>query len=133
MSSFIEGLYNKKIYKINKNLNDYFKKFSSYHLFCRNDIQKKFYQILLMQLFIFWKIEGLIAEENSRDDIYDFGFPNKNEKNKKEYILIEVKVFNRKEEEENNIDLRKECENAIKKLKIKIMRKDILIIDIIVF
>lgn len=66
-------------------------------MFCRNGIQENYYQVLLMQLFIFfWKIKGLSAEENSGDGRYDFGFPNKNEKNKKEYILIKVKVVSKK-------------------------------------
>ena len=109
----------KKINKINKNLNAYLKKFSSYHLFYKNGIQENCYQVLLMQLFIFWKVKGLTAEENSGDGRYDFGFPNKNEKNKNEYILIEVKVINKKKQEKNKIDLHKECENAIKQIEDK--------------
>ncbi|OUM59922.1 hypothetical protein PIROE2DRAFT_14445 [Piromyces sp. E2] len=118
IDKFIEGLYDKNIDKINKNLNDYLKKFSSYHLFCKNGVQDNCYQVLLMQLFIFWKIEGLTAEENSGNGRYDFGFPNKNEKNIKEYILIEVKVL-KKKGKKSNINFDKECENAIKQIEDK--------------
>jgi len=41
-------------------------------------------------IFIFWKINGLTAEENNGLGKYDIGFPNKKEEN--ECVLIELKV-----------------------------------------
>jgi hypothetical protein len=65
-----------------------------------------------MQIFIFCKIYGLSAEENSGSGRYDFGFPNRNKK--KEYILIEVKTC-KSENCDDNL-LHKECENAINQI-----------------
>ncbi|OUM59917.1 hypothetical protein PIROE2DRAFT_14440 [Piromyces sp. E2] len=83
--------------KENNNLNNYLMIFSSYHVFEHSDTYENVYQVLLMQLFILWKVRGLTAEEDSGLGRYDFGFPN--EKKNNEYILIEVKVYKTDKEE----------------------------------
>jgi len=144
INDFVEGIFEKDIDKINKNLSDYLMIFSTYYLFKHSNTYKNVYQVLLMQLFIFWKVGGLTAEEDSGLGRYDIGFPNKTKKN--ENILIEVKVYKAAkenyEEEENdkkikykknknekimdakNMDeienyLHKECIDAIKQIEEK--------------
>ncbi|ORX49597.1 hypothetical protein BCR36DRAFT_370622 [Piromyces finnis] len=121
---------------IYENLNEYLSKFSAYHLYVKSKMYENAYQVLLMQIFLFFKIRGLTAEENSGYGRYDFGFPNTNncDKEVKEYILIEIKAFNKntkpdeeinKEMEENqnqnNIKNRllNECEDAINQIEEK--------------
>ena len=70
------------------------------------------YQILLIQLLLFFKLYGLKAEENSEKGRYDFGFPNK--KVSKEYILIEIKILNNRDDEKS---LHKECIDAIDQIE----------------
>ncbi|OUM59906.1 hypothetical protein PIROE2DRAFT_14429 [Piromyces sp. E2] len=124
INDFIEGIFEKDIKKINENLNNYLMIFSSYHLFEHSNSYENVYQVLLMQLFILWKVRGLTAEEDSGLGRYDFGFPNKNKNN--EYILIEIKVYktDKKENDKKNKDeienyLHKECINAIKQIEEK--------------
>jgi len=139
IKDIIEGIFEKDINKINNNLNNYLMIFSSYHLFKHANTYENIYQVLLMQLFIFWKVRGLTAEEDSGLGRYDIGFPNKKKEN--EYILIEVKVYkadkeSNDEEEDNkkikykknknkkNMDkienyLHKECINALKQIEEK--------------
>jgi len=117
MENFINGIFAKNINIINENIKSYLLKFSSYHLFTKANTYENCYQVLLMQMFIFLKVEGLTAEENSGKGRYDFGFPNKY--NKKEYIIIEVKVPNKNKTKNNKIDLDKECKNAIKQIEDK--------------
>ncbi|OUM57883.1 hypothetical protein PIROE2DRAFT_16996, partial [Piromyces sp. E2] len=124
INDFIEGIFEKDIKKINDNLNNYLMIFSSYHLFEHSNTYENVYQVLLMQLFILWKVRGLTAEEDSGLGRYDFGFPNKKKNN--EYILIEIKVYktDKKENDKKNKDeienyLHKECINAIKQIEEK--------------
>jgi hypothetical protein len=112
INNFINGLFNKDIDTINSNLNDYLTCLSQYHLFANEKDYENVYQVLLMQIFIFCKIYGLSAEENSGSGRYDFGFPNRNKE--KEYILIEVKTC-KSENCDDNL-LHKECENAINQI-----------------
>ncbi|ORY01208.1 DUF1703-domain-containing protein [Neocallimastix californiae] len=112
LNNFINGLFNKDIDTINSNLNDYLTCLSQYHLFANEKDYENVYQVLLMQIFIFCKIYGLSAEENSGSGRYDFGFPNRNKE--KEYILIEVKTC-KSENCDDNL-LHKECENAINQI-----------------
>ncbi|KAG4083504.1 DUF1703-domain-containing protein [Neocallimastix lanati (nom. inval.)] len=120
INDFINGLFNKDIEAINSNLNNYLKCFSEYHLFAHKNEYENVYQVLLMQMFLFYKVYGLTAEESSGSGRYDFGFPNKKKKNEKEkeYILIEIKscksIKDQKEPDHNQ--LHKECENAIKQI-----------------
>ncbi|OUM56825.1 hypothetical protein PIROE2DRAFT_18404, partial [Piromyces sp. E2] len=65
INDFIEGIFEKDIKKINDNLNNYLMIFSSYHVFEHSDTYENVYQVLLMQLFILWKVRGLTAEEDS--------------------------------------------------------------------
>jgi len=66
-----------------------------------------------MQIFSIWKVDGLTAENDSRKDRYDFGFPNKLEED--EYILIEVKSS-----EKGNVEyLSNDCKNAINQIENK--------------
>ncbi|KAG4094845.1 DUF1703-domain-containing protein [Neocallimastix lanati (nom. inval.)] len=120
INDFINGLFNKNIEAINSNLNNYLKCFSEYHLFARKNEYENVYQVLLMQMFLFYKVYGLTAEESSGSGRYDFGFPNKKKKNEneKEYILIEVKSCKSKKDqtEPDHNQLHKECENAIKQI-----------------
>ncbi|OUM58867.1 hypothetical protein PIROE2DRAFT_15767 [Piromyces sp. E2] len=135
IKNFNEGIVEKDINKINNNLKDYLMIFCSYHLFKNYSTYENIYKILLMQLFIFWKTNGLIVEEDSGLGRYDIGFPNR--KKYDEYILIEFKVYktdikennikkkkkNNKNDEKNKDEienyLHKECNNAIKQIEEK--------------
>ena len=74
-----------------------------------------------MQMYLFFDIKGLVAEENSEYSRYDFGFPNRY--NKKKYILVEVKACNLNGENDNRkndkntvkIDNKKNKENSLNK------------------
>jgi len=135
IKDIVEGIFEKDINKINNNLNNYLMIFSSYHLFKHANTYENIYQVLLMQLFIFWKVRGLIAKEDNGLGRYDIGFPNRKKEN--EYILIEVKIYKTDkesydEEEDNkkikykknkkNVDiienyLHKECIDTIKQIE----------------
>ena len=73
---FIEGIYNKNLEVIYKNLNQYLKYFSAYHLFVTNSSHENVYQVLLAQIFLIYGIEVYSAETESGEGKYDFGFPN---------------------------------------------------------
>jgi len=116
IEELIKAIYEYNIYDINEKLNNHLLKFSSHHLFKRdNEIHENAYQVLLMQIFIIFKIDGLTAEKDSGLGRYDFGFPNKNKKMEKEYILIEVKVC----KSDKKINLNNECKNAIEQIENK--------------
>ncbi|ORX57285.1 hypothetical protein BCR36DRAFT_279352 [Piromyces finnis] len=80
---FIRGLIEYDVEKVYKNLNEYLKKLTIYylnhmHMHGEFKIYENVYQILLMQIFLFFKINGLTTEENSGYGRYDFGFPIRN-------------------------------------------------------
>ncbi|OUM63732.1 hypothetical protein PIROE2DRAFT_9670 [Piromyces sp. E2] len=110
IKNFIKGIFEKDVEKINKNLTEYLKIFSPYQIYTTSGLNENVYQVLLMQMFAFFEIKDLTAEENSGYGRYDFGFPNKPVlgKDKKEYILIEVKAYrmnntiNNKNNNDNN-------------------------------
>jgi len=63
-------------------------------------------------IFIFWKINGLTAEENNGLGKYDIGFHNKKEEN--ECVLIELKVYKTKKEENDENNKKKKINDQIK-------------------
>jgi len=105
MINFIDGIFEKNIKKINDNLTEYVKSFTQYQLFNDNNknVHENVYHVLIQQLFNFFYIKDLTTEENSGYGRYDFGFPNKNDINENEYILIEIKAYNPKSEKGKNI------------------------------
>jgi len=125
INKFVEGIFEKDINKINENLSEYLLIFSSYHLFQHsNNTYENVYQVLLIQLFVIWKIKGLTAEEDSGYGRYDIGFPNKSKK--EEYILIEIKVYKEDKMKKKTLSddeienyLHKECVNAIEQIEKK--------------
>jgi len=120
LNNFITGIYGKNIKTINENLNKYLLQFSPYHLCVQKNTKKDVYQVLLMQIFIFMKVKNLTTEENSRYGRYDIGFPSIKEK--KEYILIEIKTYKNKYNDLKDKDkiqnyLHKECVDAINQIE----------------
>eukprot|EP00833_Pecoramyces_ruminatium_P011677 jgi/Orpsp1_1/1185709/evm.model.c7180000094910.1 len=75
VKKFINGINEKDIEEINKNLTEYIKVFSPYHLFVKYGVKENVYQVLIIQMFIYFDIKGLKTEENSGNGRYDFGFP----------------------------------------------------------
>jgi len=109
---------------MNKNLTYYLKIFTQYNLFVSDYIAENNYQVFITQMFLLYNVRSLTTKEISGYGRYDFGFPNPINPYKKEYILINVKVYNKKENKkviagkqiENN--LKKKCLKAINKIEI---------------
>lgn len=80
-------------------------------MFIKKSEVENYYQVLLIQMFIFWKIDGVTAGENSGKGRYNFGFPNKYKN--KIYILIEVKFSN------TEYSLHEDCNDAIEQIEKK--------------
>jgi hypothetical protein len=130
IKGFVEGLYEKDLQSINKNLSEYLLIFSSHHLYVKKisknstesmetSPNENVYQVLLMQMFLFNKVKDLYAEKDSGLGRIDFGFPNC--KNKDEFIIIEVKVYSREDDKKikKNVNLSKLCKEAINQIDTK--------------
>jgi len=111
-TGFVNGIFNKNIYEINKNLNKHLSILSSL-LIIKSDSNENIYIASIAQLFSFFGVFFKELEEDSRKGKLDYGFPNIYNYN--EYILMEAKVSKKDDED----SLHKICINAIKQIETK--------------